>query len=90
MSKGMAKASPRLPLRFLTIATSSGLLLWFVLAQGNDLWLPPPLQPLGHGIYRIVYWFTLPTQWLSLLLTPVAHHHVPASNAPMAAALTLA
>ncbi len=79
------KPTWRLALLSWTACTAA---LWLVLAQGNDLWLPPVLQPIGHGLYRLCYWLTLPGQWIALLVYPTAHHHVPASNPPLAAALT--
>jgi predicted MPP superfamily phosphohydrolase len=88
MSTPMPPAVPRRVLGTILVVVSCALALALVLMQGNELWLPPALQPLGHTLYRLTYWLTLPAQWALLLVHPSAHHHVPASNAPGAAALT--
>jgi predicted MPP superfamily phosphohydrolase len=71
----------------LALWLGAALLVSLLLMQGNELWLPPTLQPVGHALYRITYWLTLPAQWTLLLIHPLAHHHVPASNAPGTGAL---
>lgn len=74
-------------LALLAFVAGTGL-IWFVLAQGNGLWLPPALQPVGHALYRGVYWLTLPAQQGVQLFLPPTHHHVPARAAPLVAVLT--
>jgi predicted MPP superfamily phosphohydrolase len=80
------------PLRRALLDLAAAALVWLLLGltlmQGNELWLPPAAQPLGHALYRLAYWLTLPGQWAGLWVRPVAHHHVPASDPLLAAALT--
>jgi len=92
MSLEMPPAPPRSLPHILALALGSALVLAAVLAvllaQGNDLWLPPSLQTLGHLLYRVAFWITLPAQWLVLFFVPAANHHVPAQNAPIASLIT--
>jgi uncharacterized protein len=69
-------------------ASVSAVVLAGLLAQGNELWLPPALQTLGHPLYRAAFWITLPAQWLVLQFTPLTDHHVPAQNATIASIIT--
>lgn len=52
--------------------------LWLALAQGTGLWLPPALQPVGHALYRVAFWVTLPVEFLLWKLGPPTGHHRPA------------
>ncbi len=84
----MARRVPRTPIAITIAALLAGVLLGLALVQGNELWLPAALQPIGHTLYRLAYWITLPAQRLVLLIYPLAHHHVPDQNPPAAAAVT--
>ncbi len=84
----MAKLTSHPPLRALALALGSALVLGLLLGQGNELWLPPALQELGHPLYRVAFWITLPAQWLVLLVLPQTDHHTPAPNVPAAAVIT--
>ncbi len=88
MSNGMTSPSARPWLPALLLALLSAVVLGLLLMQGNELWLPASVQSIFHPMYRLAYWITLPAQWAVLLVHPIAHHHVPASNPPAAAALT--
>lgn len=84
----MARRGPSTHIIITAASLVAGVLLGLALVQGNELWLPAELQPVGHALYRLAFWITLPAQWLVLQVYPLAHHHVPAQNPPAAAAVT--
>ncbi len=88
MSVNMHPASARPLLRSVLLSLAITLALWLVLLQGNELWLPPTLQPLGHALYRVVYWITLPAQVIFQHVTATTHHHIPAKDAGWSSLMT--
>jgi uncharacterized protein len=65
-------------------------ILALVLYQGNRLWLPPALQLVGHPLYRFAFFVTLPAELATLWLDAPIDHHVPARNAAIDSAITMA
>jgi predicted MPP superfamily phosphohydrolase len=72
----------------LAVGLVSAVGLSLVLLQGNQLWLPHALQPLGHVLYRGAYWLTLPSQWVVLTIAPGSNYHMPAQHEVAASLVT--
>jgi predicted MPP superfamily phosphohydrolase len=84
----MADHPARRLLPALLVGALSALGLSLLLLQGNLLWLPHALQPLGHVLYRGAYWLTLPAQWTVLTIAPGSNYHMPAQHEIAASIVT--